>query len=133
METTSFYLGSVCGLVLLGLICVIFVLFKHAIRIKSLENESHNRDLVVSEQSASMHSTIENIERDIHGRIDSTQKDLRLVSEKTIDLLTDNFNMIEKDIRSDIDRRLDKLEAKLTKKPASKKPRKPKADTPLNS
>jgi hypothetical protein len=135
METTSFYLGSVCGLVLLGLICVVYVLVKNTAKIKSLENDALNRTLACAEQSVSMYNTIEKIERDIHSRIDNTQTDLRLVSEKIIDVLTDNLNMIDKEIRSEIDSRLDKLEAKLTKKPAPRKPsaRKPKADTPLNS
>jgi len=135
METTSFYMGSVCGLVLLGLICVIYVLVKQATKIKSLQNDALNKTLANAEHAVSVYNTIEKIERDIHGRIDNTQTDLRLVSEKIIDVLTDNLNMIDKEIRSEIDSRLDKLEAKLTKKPAPRKPstRKPKADTPLNS
>jgi len=135
METTSFYLGSVCGLVLLGLICVVYVLVKQTAKIKELATDAQLKTLATAEHAVSVYNTIEKIERDIHSRIDNTQTDLRLVSEKIIDVLTDNLNMIDKDIRSEIDSRLDKLEAKLTKKPAPKKPstRKPKADTPLNS
>jgi TolA-binding protein len=135
METTSFYMGSVCGLVLLGLICVIYVLFKQAAKIKELDAEARLKTLSSAEQAVSVYTTIERIERDVHNRIDNTQVDLRLMGEKIVDMFAENLNTLEKETRSEIDSRLDKLEAKLTKKPTAKKPstKKPKADAPLNS
>jgi len=125
MEATLFYLSSVCGLAFVGLI---YAIFKQSAKIKSLQSEARLKTIAAAEHSVSVYNTIEKVEKVVHTRIDETQRDARLMGEKIIDVLSDNLDAIDKDIRSEIDSRLAALEVKLTKKKTSKK-----ADQPLNS
>jgi len=128
MEATSFYLGIVCGLVFLALISNAYAVLKNTAKLKELETESRLQTLSAAEHTVRVYDCIEKIEKELHGRIDETQKDLRFMGEQIIDALSENLNTVDKDIRSEIDSRFAKLEPK-----PKTAPKKSKMDIPLNS
>lgn len=133
METSSFILGSLSGLVLLGLIYIIVDLVRIYKRQNKLEQQISSTQKIWVSNLEDLMKNIEKLEEHSMRRMDNICQDY----DKDHGHIYDHIEKISVDIHREIDSRLDKLvnrlEAKKVEKPKEKRVKKEPVATQLNS
>jgi hypothetical protein len=125
METTSMVIGGLSGLVLFGLAYAIFGLLKAKTRVSVHDTliEAVARENATEHEK--IHYKMEASDDLLRTEIYSMIQDMHAKLDKTIEVLQNNMNNLDTgqhnridQVYRDMDSRLDKMEARLTKKPA---------------
>jgi hypothetical protein len=124
METTSMVIGGLSGLVLFGLAYTIFGLLKAKTKVSVHDTliEAVARENAAEHEK--IHYKMEASDDLLRTEIYSMIKDMHAKLDKTIEVLQNNMNNLDAgqsaridQVYCDMDSRLDKMEARLTKKP----------------